>query len=413
MSSEFEVPPPPAVAEQFTHDEDCVASYDDCITTTTASQEPAVADWWKPYKSIGNVSSRAIKSIQEHIMYSELRDWVATEKIHGTNFSLTMCYDGKVFAAKRSRVLVAGDQFHGWEDEVAKYVHVMRSLARQVACNVDAKKKSLFVSSSMTRSITVYGELCGGSFPGHAIVRQSIFPQMSYSPTVEFIVFDVLLHANGDLKEEYLDFDTMQQQCTAAGFRVVPVIARGPVDKLLTINVEGMKTRVPHLLGVLPEHVAATGKAEGIVIKPVKTVYQANGERYMLKLKQKAFAEVGSSSTSDVDPKVVHKDTTVTKGKTQIQTDIDLRFMDKYITVNLLETVLSKIGVEHASVHRKECVGKFTQAVLQAAEPEMIDIACHDLEKQVALEKQVKIQLRQKVQDTVDRYLEEWVKQQK
>ncbi len=89
--------------------------------------------------------ARGLKSIKR---------WVATEKVHGANFSFTVSDGGGVRVAKRGGYLREGERFFG--------VHRQRGFLtgeREKAQAVFRAVKELFED---TQGITIYGELFGG-----------------------------------------------------------------------------------------------------------------------------------------------------------------------------------------------------------------------------------------------------------
>jgi len=134
--------------------------------------------------------------------------------------------------------------------------------------------------------LLIYGEYFGGYYPGHPAEKgaKTVQKGVAYSPANHFHAFDVSLDGNS-----YLDFDEARDLLLAAGFPLVAApLFRGPLDDLLSIDVESLKTALPTLLGHLP--LERFQIAEGIVIRPAKEVCWGRN-RCILKKKARAFWE--------------------------------------------------------------------------------------------------------------------------
>ncbi len=88
---------------------------------------------------------RSLKSIKK---------WVATEKVHGANFSFTVSEAGGVRAAKRGGYLRKGEGFFGVHRQQG-FLEGEQEKARAVFSAVRERFRDI-------SSITVFGELFGG-----------------------------------------------------------------------------------------------------------------------------------------------------------------------------------------------------------------------------------------------------------
>lgn len=89
--------------------------------------------------------TRGLKSIKK---------WVATEKVHGANFSFTVTDTGSVKAAKRGGYLGDKERFFG--------VHQQRGFLKGERERVQAVFHAVRERFRDVSSVTVYGELFGG-----------------------------------------------------------------------------------------------------------------------------------------------------------------------------------------------------------------------------------------------------------
>ena len=87
---------------------------------------------------------------------SAVKKWVATEKIHGANFSFTVgCGGREVRVAKRGGYLKGGENFFGvWRQR--ELLEGEKEKARKAFAAVAEMRNGV-------NSVTVYGELFGGS----------------------------------------------------------------------------------------------------------------------------------------------------------------------------------------------------------------------------------------------------------
>eukprot|EP00930_Biecheleria_cincta_P069157 TRINITY_DN56933_c0_g1_i1.p1 TRINITY_DN56933_c0_g1~~TRINITY_DN56933_c0_g1_i1.p1 ORF type:complete len:428 (-),score=75.45 TRINITY_DN56933_c0_g1_i1:48-1286(-) len=232
---------------------------------------------WRKYHSIESTSDlTTLQGIRMEVAakLGARCEWVASEKVHGCNFCLET--DGMaVEYASRSNKLGDGAGFMNASVIMPKY-HSYAQKAFQLAKEQHPGLGKLLI----------YGEYFGGYYPGHPAEKGSKTVQrgVAYSPANHFYAFDVSLDGNS-----YLDFDESRTLLLAAGFPLVAApLARGPLDDLLSIDVECLKTALPGLLGHPP--LERFQIAEGVVIRPAKEV-QWGRNRCILKKKARAFWE--------------------------------------------------------------------------------------------------------------------------
>merc|ERR1719507_200648 len=107
---------------------------------------------------------------------------------------------------------------------------------------------------------------------------------VAYSPGHHFYAFDVRLDGGC-----YMDIDEARAVLLAAGFPLVAdALQRGPLEKLLAIDVEKLETSLPAQLGHPP--LDRFRVAEGVVLRPAKEVTFGH-HRALLKKKSQAFWE--------------------------------------------------------------------------------------------------------------------------
>lgn len=211
------------------------------------------------------------------------REWIAAEKVHGAHFAV-VCDDSGVHPAKRREPLSmdALDGFFGvsriWPGlsvAAARFASVLRRDHGEAAV------------------VTAYGELAGGRYPHPEVpAAPGVEPVQTgvwYAPGLHWLLFD----ASVDTPQGrfWVSDRCLRDTAAIASLPCVPAVAYGAPQRLRELACD-FPTMVPAGFG-LPE---LTGNlAEGYVLKPAgqwqETGGTGAGERPMIKVKQKGFAE--------------------------------------------------------------------------------------------------------------------------
>ncbi|KAH0806637.1 RNA ligase [Histomonas meleagridis] len=220
-------------------------------------------------------------------------EWIATEKIDGSNFSVYS--DGKkVKFAKRTGFIKEDDWFYNYQLIALD----LSKKAKKVYENLNSAK----LSPKQLKYIVIYGELCGGWYPsdenwtgpvpsrinakGHVIVpleQRAVQEGVYYSDKIQLIVFDIVW-VDQNNKFQYLEYDSMSSCAKEVGLYFTPPLARASLPKLLDYSLEFDST-IPPMFGLPRIH---NNTAEGIVIRPAS--WPGPGQdRPMLKRKNKRF----------------------------------------------------------------------------------------------------------------------------
>ena len=210
--------------------------------------------------------------------------WVVTEKIHGANFAIVT--DGEnVRFAKRKEFLLPEEDFFGF-----------KSLEKQLSDQVKEIFRIIQTETLHPVIISVYGELFGGEYPHPEV---TVFPNVQavqtgvyYSPKIEYCAFDLaIVESSNPNAHAYLDYDKAIKIFAQVGMMYAQPLLIGKYESAVAYNIEFDST-IPALLG-LPK-LPLANKAEGVVIKPLKSVYLETSKgriRPILKLKIPEFAE--------------------------------------------------------------------------------------------------------------------------
>ena len=216
-------------------------------------------------------------------------EWVATEKLHGANFSLWT--DGvEVKAARRSGFIPEDESFYGHKPVLEKY-----------------KPLILELYGFINKPFVLFGELVG----------EGIQKGVSYCEGKDFYVFDIATVVDEQLI--FADFSEANvQHLESLGFKVVPILGRGTYEQILAID-------------NLFNSTFGEFTAEGYVAKPVVSHTLSNGSRVGIKSKNQKFSERKSPSRNS-EPTI----------SDEIKSHVEKSA--RYITDNRFDNVLSKEG---------------------------------------------------------------------
>lgn len=217
--------------------------------------------------------------IQE-ILSDESLEFVAMEKIHGTNFSF-ICDGNEVFCCRRSDILKPHEKFFSHQIILKKYKSNIIKLFDEI-------KKF----NNEIYQIQLYGELYGGNYPGSEIKSEfkTIQKGIYYSNSNEFSAFDLKYWIESDKENpKYLNWIDFVLKLNIVSIPIVPVILQGPWSDVSKLNpkFESIVYKI-HNLPYIPSNYA-----EGYVIKPIKEIkFGKDSNRLIWKFKNPNFSEI-------------------------------------------------------------------------------------------------------------------------
>ena len=275
--------------------------------------------------------------------------YIVQEKVHGANFSFWIT-DTEIKCAKRSGFIEKEEKFYNYQ--VVRDHHIT-----DIRAMYDGLKKSL----PEINEIIVYGELYGGNY-NHPDVQKSnesaVQKGVQYSPMQDFLAFD--LKINGI-------FQPYDQAAKIFRYYTIPYIKalfRGSLEECLKYPNE-FQTTIPKEAG-LPD--IEGNMCEGVVIRPVHTLFIFSGERLILKNKNESFTEKHGGLRNIKTPREVKP------LSPDAQTALDK--VSEYINENRLRNVVSKIGTVSKQDFSK-IVGLLTKDIMEdflKDEQELYDI---------------------------------------
>jgi len=181
--------------------------------------------------------------------YTLLKEWHFTEKIDGTNIRCIWQDKKLSFGGKTDKAQIHADLIK-W-----LYENVTATRVEAVFPDTDA---------------IIYGEGYGAGIQKGG----------GYSPIKQFRVFDVLV---GD--KWWLSWKNVTDVAEKLGLRTVPVIGNMTIEAATTLVHQGFKSGLGD----------GTMNAEGIVGRPLETLFDKKGHRLITKLKTKDFDKHGKN----------------------------------------------------------------------------------------------------------------------
>ncbi|ELR22498.1 RNA editing ligase [Acanthamoeba castellanii str. Neff] len=320
--------------------------------------------------------------------------WAATEKVHGANFCFIVSRraDGQVEVrcGKRREVLRDGEDFFGHavlldrlRPQVLRlFAHLEQHQTTLLADHVSGLHKASSKKTSEATTapaaierVLLFGELCGGRYPHPEVPPdarvEAVQTGVYYSPTIEFYAFDIALElAGGRLNEAtddslfFLDYDKALEIFRSVELLCAEPLAVGTYEEMLEHPVE-FESTIPARLGLPP--LPTPNRAEGIVLKPMKTLYVATSKgsstRAIVKKKTKQFSEENQYHQAE------KWQAKPADGSGYGPSEAEMIEFEMYalITRNRLNNVISKMGRVEANEKEKvvELLRKFMEDVME------------------------------------------------
>ena len=303
---------------------------------------------FKSYSSLENHhNGKFISKIRELALDSG--EWVAREKIHGTNFSVIITADS-IIPCKRSGPILPSEGFFGYEI-------IMKRYAKSFSGIQDLAKRK-----SNSHTFQVFGEFAGSG----------IQKGVDYGEK-DFYVFDILCTV--DEKAVYYEDREVERLVNLYGLKIAPLIGRGSFEELIKLpndfqiivnrynavhaNDGDTKLTNERVWELEP---GTDNIAEGYVLKPNTPAWLPNGARVAIKCKNSKFSEKTKSDKLIQPPKEL----------SPIDADVLMKFSE-YATWNRVSNVISKWGEVNAKDFGK-VLGLTMQDIFVEAEREGLEI---------------------------------------
>ena len=201
--------------------------------------------------------------------------WVATEKIHGCNFSFI--YDGvKITPCRRTSTLKDEDKFFNhlyitnkYKNDIIKIYEYLKTINPQI------------------EQIQVYGELFGGRYKNKTNKNFACIQNgMNYYPEHEYMFYDIKITENNN--KRYINKNDLMDMTKIIDIemKLVPIIHVGNLKSVMELNPK-FETQVPSHYNLEPMQ---NNYAEGFVVHALTE--RAGENRTIFKFKNPDFAEV-------------------------------------------------------------------------------------------------------------------------
>jgi Rnl2 family RNA ligase len=213
--------------------------------------------------------------------------WVASEKIHGSNFSV-FC-DGKIVKYGRRNDFIT-KEIPIKEEKVDTYFLENFYDARNLVGKFHNKLGELFEDLKQRYkeivSFTLYGEYFGGNWINKDLAKQKpVQTGITYTPRHEYFVFDCNVKTStGDEWVPALDLEKF----IGKYITTVPIYCKGSFEEVFAVNTK-IDSTVPEILGF---EKVEKNLIEGMVLRPNETFF-IDDQRVMLKKKNAEFQEKG------------------------------------------------------------------------------------------------------------------------
>jgi hypothetical protein len=174
--------------------------------------------------------------------------WDATEKIDGTNIRVMLSETGDI-------------QFGGRSDNAQLPADLLMYLVRTF--QQDALKAAFWLEGKPVSAV-LYGEGYGAGIQKGGC----------YRPDKAFILFDCLVDGLW-----WLDRAALLDVAGKLAIDTVPYLGRMTLEEIVSLTREPFASKI------------GTGQAEGIVARPIETLYDKRRERIIIKLKTRDFVK--------------------------------------------------------------------------------------------------------------------------
>ena len=297
---------------------------------------------FKKYNSIENTYNKEFMDRIKLEGYDSLQ-YVVQEKVHGANCCFVTNGETVQFA-KRTGWVEAGEMFYDYEELVERYIEKTIKLFHRV-------KKDY---ADMT-NLSIFGEMFGGKYPHPDVSNDKkvmcIQKGVLYSPKHEFYAFDLCVQVSDSRK--YLSVNEISEYFETGGFLYAKTLFQGTLEECLSYP-NAFESKIAGWLG-LPA--IEDNTCEGVVIRPIETVYFGNGSRLLLKNKNSKFEE--KKSIRKRQPRLFAEPTY------SDELNVLLVVVESYVTENRLNNVISKIGNISVPKDFGRLIGLFSKDILE------------------------------------------------
>lgn len=275
---------------------------------------------FKKYNSIENsYQDKFINTIINHAYDSH--EYIVQEKVHGANLSFIT--DGKMISmAKRTEIITEDEDFYNSKKVLENYRNRILSLFNEVS------------KTFHTTTLTIFGEVFGGGYPHKDIPKNEtaklVQDGIYYCSHNEFFAFDILINNN-----HYINTDVTNSLFEKHKFIHAKTLFKGSFKDCLSYP-NKFQTLLPAKFS-LPE--IEGNFCEGVIIRPVETLFLKNGRRVILKNKNEQWSENKNAIDKESLKILFQKEEALSK-----EAEFIIEEVLKLVTGNRLNNLISKIG---------------------------------------------------------------------
>lgn len=296
------------------------------------------------YTEIENLTPEWIQRVRELGLDKEVPEWLCANKTDGTNFQIFVDADGTVHHGSRNQELNRYASFNNYQHVVARdqLDEKVKAMKRYWCYEMNKGTEDMVLVGANVYPVTfcAYGELCGGVYrhPDVEPVKgaQKLQGRVQYCPDNRWIVFDifVFIHTGGEGIGYYLTPDEVAFLCNHAQLYSQLIVFSGTFDEAIAYP-NDFEDETGHLMFGLPK--LEKNITEGVVIKPCRELKFPNGERVIVKNKNKIFLERGVKTNKVKNPP---------EPMTALDEEWYQIYMT-YVTESRMMSVLSKMDTSH------------------------------------------------------------------
>ena len=287
---------------------------------------------FKTYDEIENhYNKEMVKYAETHTTDEQ---WVATEKIHGTNFCF-ICDGETTVCAKRTSLLELTDKFYNFQQTIAsRYSEAAKAVFEEV--------KGLYEELKLVR---IFGEFYGGVYPGVEGKAKAIQGGIYYSPNLEFEAFDIFVECGE--KREYMQYTVAVEILERAKIPYARILFQGTLSEILKLTNEANPDKYEstiYLKHSLPK--LENNTIEGFVIKEDAP---QNNSRMSIKVKSSKYLE-------GVPMPKQEKKKAAPKPKKSVLTEeeelVVVASVVGFVTVNRFDNIYSKVNEDERTLKK-------------------------------------------------------------
>ena len=260
------------------------------------------------YSEIDNLTPAWIQAVRECGFDKECAEWVCAVKMDGANFQIAIDENNDIHYGSRNQELGRYDNFNGYQHVVARdqLDEKARKLKQLWVESQHGTESGLVLVGANIYPVTIciYGEFIGGCYRHKDVAPDQgatkLQGRVNYCPDNRWVPFDIFVYIHTPTGcGYYLSPDDVAFFCNNAGLYSQMIAFRGTFDEAISYP-NDFQDEIGHLMFGLPK--LEENVVEGTVIKPARELRFPNGERVIIKNKNRIFLERGHKTNRQKKP---------------------------------------------------------------------------------------------------------------